>query len=135
MVIVRLASARESLPGCPLLTDAPVYSLAQQVGVTVVARVLLDHVNQELSQGDWLAGAVVSDEAKVGVAHELLGEGDLLTPCRPRFLHNRQLGHGTVEITVRLGLGLVALRHVPAGEPPTEPPAFNLGHMPHQTKQ
>jgi len=61
LVIVRLASARESLPGCPLLTDAPVYSLAQQVGVTVVARVLLDHVNQELSQGDWLAGAVVSD--------------------------------------------------------------------------
>jgi hypothetical protein len=34
----------------PLLTDAPVDSLTQQVGVAVVPAVLLDHVDQKLPQ-------------------------------------------------------------------------------------
>ena len=41
-----------------LLTDAAVDPLPQEVGMAIVAGVLLDHVDQELSQRDRSAGAV-----------------------------------------------------------------------------
>ena len=53
--------------GGVLLADAPVDALAEQVGVPVVAGVLLDHVHEQLGR-------------------ELVGEGDLLAPRRPRLL-------------------------------------------------
>jgi len=63
-----------------LLADAPVNALAQQVGVAVVPGVLLDHVDQELTQGDRCTGAVLSDEAEVGVEREPFGKTDLIPP-------------------------------------------------------
>ena len=36
-------------PTARLLAEAPVYPLAQQVGMAVVAGVLLDHVHQQLA--------------------------------------------------------------------------------------
>jgi hypothetical protein len=54
---------------------------------------------------------------------------------RPR-LHRRPLfGHGTVEVAVGLGLGLVALGHVSLCEPSLEPGALDLCHVPHEAKQ
>jgi len=98
---VRIRSCRGSLPQ-DLLSDASIDSLAEQVGVAVVAGILLDHVDQEFAQGDRPPGPVMSDEAEIGVVHELLGEGDLLAPCSPCFRHDRGIGHGTVG----LGVGL-----------------------------
>ncbi len=103
--------------------------------MTVVTGVLLDHVDQELAQRDRLTGTVVSDEVEVGVARELLGEGDLIPPRGPRLIHDILIGHGDVEVAVGIGLSLIALGNVLAHEPPTEPPAFHLGHVSHQTKQ
>src|SRR5215475_8519098 len=68
-----------------LLAEAPVDALAEQVGVPVVAGVLLDHVHEQLAQRDRLTLGVVADEAEVVVPGELLGEGDLLAPGRPRL--------------------------------------------------
>jgi hypothetical protein len=54
---------------------------------------------------------------------------------RPR-LHRRPLfDHGTVEVAVGLGLGLVALGHVSLCEPSLEPGALDLCHVPHEAKQ
>jgi hypothetical protein len=69
-----------------------------------VAGILLDHVHQELAQGDRIAGRVTTDGAQVGFACELFGEGDLLVPCGPPFLHDRLIGFGTVEVAVGFGL-------------------------------
>ena len=69
--------------GGVLLADAPVDALAEQVGVPVVAGVLLDHVH---AQRDRLTRGVAAGEAEVVTARELLGEGDLLAPRRPRLL-------------------------------------------------
>ena len=103
--------------------------------MAVVAGVLLDHVNQELPQRDRLPGAVPPDEAEVGVTGELLGEGDLVVPCSPGFVDNRLIGHGTVEVSVGFGVGLVASGYVLAGETLPEPLALDIGHMSHQTQQ
>ena len=114
-----------------LLADTSVNTLAQEIGMAVVAGVLLDHVNQELPQRDWFARAVPSNEAEVGLASELLGKGNLVTPCGPRLIDNGLIGHGTVEIAIGLGLGLVAIRYVLSREPLPEPLTFHLGQMSH----
>jgi hypothetical protein len=73
-----------------LLADAPVDALAEQVGVPVVAGVLLDHVNEQLTQRDRLTPGVAAGEAEIVVAREPLSEGDLLASRRPRRLdHSR----------------------------------------------
>ncbi len=87
----RLEEASGGVPqvhprGGVLLADAPVDALAEQVGVPVVAGVLLDHVHEPLAQRDRLTLAVAAGEAEVVAAGELLGEGDLLAPRRPRLL-------------------------------------------------
>jgi len=51
----------------------------------------------------------VADEAEVVVAGELLGEGDLLAPGRPRFLDDSRVGDRAVEVAVGVGFGLVAI--------------------------
>jgi len=114
-----------------LLADTSVNTLAQEIGMAVVTGVLLDHVNQELPQGDWFARAVLSNEAEVGFASELLGKGNLVTPCAPRLIDNSLIGHGTVEVTIWLGLGLVAIGDLLAREPLPEPLTFYLGQMSH----
>ena len=118
-----------------LLADAAVDALPQQVGMAVVAGVLLDHVDQELPQRDRLPGAVTPDEAEIGVTSELLGEGDLVVPCSPGILNNRLIGHGAVEVTIGLDVGLVASGYVLAREPLPEPLPLDIGHVAHQTQQ
>src|SRR5690242_6374658 len=118
-----------------LLAEAPVDALAEQVGVPVVAGVLLDHVDEQLAQRDRLTLGVVADEIEVVVAREPLGECDLLPPRRPRLVGHRRVGDRPVEVAVGVGLGLVALRHVALGEPAAEPAALHLGHVPDQAEQ
>jgi hypothetical protein len=118
-----------------LLPDTSVNALPQQVGVAVMSGVLLDHVNQQLPQGDGIARAVSSYEAEVGLSCELLGERDLVTPCVPCIIDHRLISHGTVEVTVGLRLGLIASRCVLAGEPLPKPLAFNVRQVPYQTEQ
>jgi hypothetical protein len=122
-------------PNSGLLADTPVNTLTKEIGMTVVAGVLLDHVNQELPQRDGLTRAVSSNEAEVGLVGELVGKGNLIAPCGPRVIDNRLIGHCTVEITVRLGVGLVAIRDVLASEPLPEPLTLHFGQVPHQTEQ
>ena len=103
--------------------------------MAVMAGVLLDHVHQELPQRDRLTRAVSSNEAEVGLAGELFGKGNLLTPCGPRLIDDPLIGHGTVEVTVRLGVGLVAIGDVLAREPLPEPLTLHFCHMSHETEQ
>src|SRR5262249_31583469 len=122
------SSARVS----PLLAEATVDALAEQVGVPVVAGVLLDHVDDQLAQRDRLTLGVVADETEVVVARELLSEGDLLAPRRPRLLNHGRVMGGPVEVGVGVGLGLIALWYLEPGEPAAEPGAFHLSHVPDQ---
>jgi hypothetical protein len=62
-----------------LLADAPVDALAQR---------------------DRLTLAVAAGEAEVVVAGELLGEGDLLTPRRPRLPGDSRVSDRPVEVGV-----------------------------------
>ena len=55
VTLVRIDELKEPAAPAPLLPDAPVEPLADQVGVTVVPGVLLDHVPQDISQGENLA--------------------------------------------------------------------------------
>ncbi len=72
-----------------LLAYASVNPLAQQVGVTEVAGVLVDHFEQHLAQRDRPlalanAAAIVAGEVEaVGSGHEPLGEVTLCSPCIP----------------------------------------------------
>jgi hypothetical protein len=81
-----------------LLADAPVDALAEQVGVSVVAGVLLDHVHQQLAQRDRITFGVAAGEIEVVVARELRSEGDLLAPRRPRLLDHRRIGDRPGEV-------------------------------------
>ena len=85
------------------------------------------------SQRDRLPGTVPPDEAEIGVTSELLGEGDLVVPCSPGILDNRLIGHGAVEVTIGLDVGLVASGYVLAREPLPEPLPLDIGHVAHQT--
>ena len=71
----------------------PVDALTEQVVVPVVAGILLDHVHGQFAQRDRLTLGVAADETEVVAARELLGEGDLLAPRRPRL---RKSGAGGV---------------------------------------
>jgi hypothetical protein len=122
-------------PASALLSDASVNALAQQVGVTVVAGVLLDHVDQQLPEGDWLVCSVTSDEAQVCLTGELLGEGDLVTPGVPGCIDNGLIGRGTVEVAVGLGFGLETRGHVLTSEPLPEPLALDISQVSQQTQE
>jgi aminoglycoside phosphotransferase (APT) family kinase protein len=119
---------------CALPADRPVGELTDQVGVPVVAGVLLDHVDVDPPQG---AGFTCPGEA--GVA-EAAGIGRL--PARLAFgLPSRQVGFpfgavqgnhlavfdgGVVPDAGRAGLPL---------QDPPEPGALDLGHVPDQAMQ
>jgi hypothetical protein len=64
-----------------LLADAPVDAPTEQIGVPVKARVLLDHVHQQLAQPDRLTLGVAAREAEIVITGELFREGDLLPPA------------------------------------------------------
>jgi hypothetical protein len=103
--------------------------------MAVVAGVLLDHVNEQFAQRDWFARTVAPDELEVGIAGELLGEGDLVVPCTPGVLDHCLIAHRTVEVAVWLCLGLIPSGYVLAAETLPEPLAFDIGQVAHQTKE
>ena len=107
----------------------------EQVGAPVMAGVLLDHVQEQLAQRDRITFGVAANEAQVVIVRELLGEGNLLAPCRPRLRDHGRVGDRPVEVGVGVGVGLVALWYVMPGEPAAEPGAFHLGHVPDQAEQ
>ena len=90
--------------GPGLLTDPAIDAFAQQVCMAVVAGILLDHVNEQFAQRDRFARTVAPDELEVGIAGELLGEGDFVVPCTPGVLHRCLIAHRTVEVAVWLCL-------------------------------
>ena len=139
---VTLALAAEALLAARLLTlpdellaDAAVDAFAEQVGVAVVAGVLLDHVHQELTQRHRLALGVLADEVEVVVGDELIGEGYFRAPGRPGLVDGRLVGDGAVEVAVRVVRRLVAVALRPLGEADPEPLALDLGHVPDQAEQ
>ena len=85
---------------CGLLADPSVDALAQQVGMPVVARVLLDHVYEELAQCDGLALGVRPRKPRSWPAGEPLGEADLGAPRRPRLRHDRRISPRAVQVAV-----------------------------------
>jgi hypothetical protein len=118
-----------------LLADASVNALAQQIRMTVVAGVLLDHVDQKLPQRDRFAGAISANKAEICVTGELLGEADLVSPRGPRLIDHCLISHGTVEVAIGLSLRLVAIGYVKTREPLPEPLALDLGQVSHEAEQ
>ena len=92
-------------------------------------------VNEQFAQRDRFARTVAPDEVEVGIAGELLGEGDFVVPCTPGVLDHCLIAHRTVEVAVWLCLGLITSGHVLAAETLPEPLAFDIGQVTHQTKQ
>ena len=106
-----------------LLPHSPVDPLPQQVGVSAVPGVLLDHVHQHLTQRD-RASVVVPGDAEIAVVgHELIGERDLGPPHRPRLGDDLGVGHRAVSVPVAVGLGAEDLRRILTGH---HPPALFL---------
>jgi hypothetical protein len=83
-----------------LLADAPVDAPTEQIGVPVKARVLLDHVHQQLAQPDRLTLGVAAREAEIVITGELFREGDLLAPRRLCLSHDSRISDGPVEVGV-----------------------------------
>ena len=95
-----------------LLADASVDPLAQQVDVTHVAGVLLDHSDQHLAQrhrpstAAMLVQGIVAGDVETGrLGHEPRGEVHLRPPCLPRLRNHLGVGNSTIEITVTVGVG------------------------------
>ena len=115
-----------------LLADAAVDAFADQVGVAVVAGVLLEDVDQDLPQ----FRAVLAGDVQIGcVGNELLREVDLGTPVVPGFLDNGGIGHGAVEVLVRLVVREVDPAQVLAGHHLPKPGPLGLGDVPDQPEQ
>src|SRR5437763_16877844 len=95
-----------------LLADASVDPLAQQVDVTEVAGVLLDHSDQHLAQRHrpsaaamLIQGIVAGDVETRRLGHEPRGEVHLPLPCVPRLRNHPGVGHSTIEIAVTAAVG------------------------------
>ena len=89
------------------MADAPVDPFAQQVGLTQVAGVLLDHPDQHLAERHRAAAAavlivrIVGGDVEAGrLGHEPLGELHLRTPCLPCLRDHLRVGNSTIEISV-----------------------------------
>src|SRR6266487_4340956 len=101
-------------PAPSSLADASVDPLAQQVDVTHVAGVLLDHADQYLAQRHMpsaaaaLARGVVAGDVETGRrGHEPGGELYLRAPRLPCLRHHLRVGDGAVEVAVPVGVGAV----------------------------
>src|SRR5215469_6314736 len=109
--------------------------LPDEVGVAVVARVLLDHVQVDPADVPGAPGVVTvagHDIIEVFPGHGGAGVLYFLFEClevggRVRVIKRLEVLAGLVRV-VREG-------HVGIGRVNTEPPALNLGHVPHQAKQ
>ena len=112
-----------------LLAGHAVDALADQIGVAVVTRVLLDHV--QVDPPDVAVGAAPPERHDVIEAfagHRGARRGDL-APVGVQV----SLGVGglnVVEAGIVVGLGLVQVRHVLAGSALAEPSALLVGHVP-----
>jgi hypothetical protein len=82
-----------------------------------------------------LTRSITTDEVQVSVPGELFGKGDLVVPCGPGFVHDCLIPNGTIEVAVRLSVGLIPIGYALAGEPLPEPLTFDFGQVPNQTKQ
>src|SRR3984885_8257605 len=130
---VRRASARLARGS---LANAAVDPLAEQVGVTEVTGVLLDHVEYYLAQRE--GGAVLhrAVDGQVGRAgDELLCEGDLLPPGPPGVGHHCRISHRPRPVSVLGIIRPVQRRRVGPRHYPPEPVALHVGHMADQAAQ
>jgi hypothetical protein len=66
--------------------------------IPVAEGVLLDHVHEQLAQRDRLTLGVAAGKAEVVAARELLSEGGLLAPRRPRCLDHSRVSDRPVEV-------------------------------------
>src|SRR5215471_16287570 len=100
--IVLLWSGSSNLAGFPLsLADASVDPFPQQVGVSAVAGVLLDHVDEHFAQRDGVSVSHGPADAEVGGAgDELLREGDLVAPGLPGIVDDRRLGDRAGPVSI-----------------------------------
>ena len=103
--------------------------------MAIVAGVLLDHVDQKLTQRDRLTRSITTNEVQISVPDELFGKGDFVLPCGPRFVHDCLIPNRTIEVAIRLSFGLISIWYTLAREPLPEPLAFHLGQVPNQTEQ
>src|SRR6266566_6815900 len=95
-----------------LLAYASVDLLAQQVRVTHVAGVLVDHSDQHLAQrhqpstAAMLIQRIVAGDVETGrLGYEPRSEVHLCTPCIPRFRNHPGVGNSTIKIAVAVGVG------------------------------
>ena len=120
--------------GAVLVAGHAVDLLPEDVGVTVVPRVLLDHVQvdpaQVVSPAAGVAERVVQGPAFGGLP------GQLAFPGERREVGLRPAGLGQVEVAVGklVAAVQVAYLRLPA-EPAPEPRALDLGHVPDQPEQ
>ena len=93
-----------------LLAYASVNPLTQQVGVTEVGGVLVDHFEPHLAQRDRPlplanATAILAGDVETGcLGHELLCEVGLCSLCIPGLRDHLGVGNSAVEITVTVGV-------------------------------
>jgi DNA-binding CsgD family transcriptional regulator len=125
-----------------LLADASVDPLAQQVDVTDVAGVLLDHSDQHLAQRHrpsaaamQVRGIVAGDVETRRLGHEPRGEVHLRTPRVPGLRDHPRVGNRAIEVTVTVGLGAEQPGHLLARHQHPERRTLPLGQVPHQPQQ
>ena len=106
-----------------LLTDAAVDAFAEQVGVPVVAGVLVDHVDQDAPHR--LPTALAECVTVCDLGYDAVGEGDLLPPRPPRLFHNRRIAYHAGKVRV----SLVAIGLVAAGDLLPEPVTLDIGEV------
>jgi hypothetical protein len=117
------------LPGPVLHAGAAVDAFPEQVGVAVVAGVLLDHVDVDPAEVDVL----LREAASVGQSTAravLAGAGDLRAPGGEGVAQGGALSQFEAAVgAIRISLRVVDGRGLFCGEHPTEPVPLNLRHV------
>src|SRR5262249_36881523 len=106
-------------------------ALADQVGMAVVPRVLLDHV--QVDPPDIAIGAAPPkrhDIIEALAGYRLTRRGDL-APVGSQ-VSPRVGGRDAVEVGTRVSISPVQARHILTGSPLAEPPALGIRQMPNQ---
>jgi hypothetical protein len=110
------------------LADTTVDPLSQQVGMGVVAGVLLDHVDEDGAERDT---STLSRRAEInGLADESVAKGDLFAPRTLCPLDDGRVGNGAIEVVVA-----IQIRRVLAGRLLTKPVSLDIGEMSQETQQ
>ncbi len=129
---------RRRVTGRASLADDAVDPFAEEVGVAVMARVLLDQVHEDPAQRHRTPPPIRSrarDLQVLGLRDEPVGERDLDAPQLPRLGDDRGVGDRAVEVAVRRRLRPVVGRGVESGHRAPEPAALHVGEVPHQPEQ